>query len=59
MLRNVGVLVFFVWADRVKRLHSEDTDDCAKNVRLLQIKIDKVRGLLLDVRDCPFDVNWL
>ncbi len=40
LLRDVGMLVAFVWAERVQRFHTERADDSAEHIGLLEIKLN-------------------
>lgn len=59
LLSNVWVLVFLVGAESVQPLCSENADDGAEDVGLLDVNVDEVSGFLFDVLDCLFDVNRL
>src|SRR5579859_1463121 len=39
LLRDIGVLVFFVGADRMQRPYTEDTNNAAKYIGLFQIQV--------------------
>ncbi len=59
LLRDIGMLVLPIRADRVERLDPIDADDAAEDVRLLKVNIDELSGLALYVVDSPLNMNGL
>jgi len=53
------MFVLLVWANRMECLHAEDAYDCAENVRLFEVEINKICRLLLDEVDGLGDMYWL
>ena len=50
--------MLLVRTDGVKRLHAENADNGAENIRLFKVKVDQLRRLLLDVGDGLLDMQF-